>query len=187
MKKLIISVLLAALALAPSTAFSQSTATSPNIAPVECGVAVTTSSTSTARDYDPRGVIDGDRKGLNWERGGGWNDATRGVFPDWIQLTFPCEQAVNRVVVAHLQNNFAAPVEPTTETPATFYQLVDYDVQTWDGRNWQTVKQVRGNDRALNDLSFAAVTTRGVRLNVLAANGFYSRVVELEVFFVPAV
>jgi hypothetical protein len=185
MRKLTIAILFAALALTP--ALSQSAATGPNLAPVECGVAVTTSSTSTARDYDPRGAIDGDRKGLNWERGGGWNDATRDAFPDWIQLTLPCEQAVNRVVVAHLQNNFAAPVEPTTDTPATFYQLVDYDVQAWDGRNWQTVRQVRGNNRALNDLSFPAVTTRAVRLYVLAANGLYSRVVELETHFVPVV
>ncbi|MCA1619246.1 MAG: SBBP repeat-containing protein, partial [Acidobacteria bacterium] len=54
------------------------------------GVATASSTTTQAElpgmDFSPAGVINGDRKGLNWERGGGWRDATNNAFPDWVQV-----------------------------------------------------------------------------------------------------
>lgn len=30
----------------------------------------------------------GQRRGLNWNAGGGWRDGTPATFPDWLQVTF---------------------------------------------------------------------------------------------------
>lgn len=149
----------------------------------DCSTTITVSSTyEGGRDYSPSGANDGDRKGLNWERGGGWSDATRDLYPDWMQATFAIPRTVSRVVVVGLQNNFNAPVEPTPEMTSV-YSLTDYDVQAFDGRNWQTVHSVRGNDKVLNDITLTVpVTTRALRIWITNARAYFSRIVELEAY-----
>src|SRR5262249_12543628 len=48
------------------------------------GVATASSSYNTG-GYGAAGAINGDRKGLSWGSGGGWNDDTFSSFPDWLQ------------------------------------------------------------------------------------------------------
>ena len=59
-------------------------------------------------------VNNGDRAGLNWGSGGGWNDATTGVFPDWVQINFNGSKTIDHVIVYSMQDNFASPVDPPT-------------------------------------------------------------------------
>ena len=56
------------------------------MAAATAGAIATASSTYPGRNYSPVGAIDGDHKGTNWENGGGWNDATLDVWPDWWQV-----------------------------------------------------------------------------------------------------
>ena len=58
-------------------------------------------------------VINGDRKGVGWGSGGGWNDGTLNVWPDWLEVRFNGLQTIDEVDVFTLQDTFAAPVEPT--------------------------------------------------------------------------
>ena len=39
-------------------------------------------------NYPASGAINGDRQGLNWGAGGGWNDGTQNAGPDWIEVAF---------------------------------------------------------------------------------------------------
>ncbi len=65
---------------------------------------------------------------------------------------------------------------------ANLYGLVDFEVQTWDGRAWVTVPNgaVTGNDRVANFFSFPEITTTRVRVLVHHARSHFSRVVEVE-------
>ena len=38
--------------------------------------------------FPPSAVNDGDRTGINWGNGGGWNDSSADVFPDWVEIDF---------------------------------------------------------------------------------------------------
>jgi hypothetical protein len=45
-------------------------------------------STTYSNGYSAAGSIDGDRKGLSWGNGGGWNDGTPDSWPDWLEVDF---------------------------------------------------------------------------------------------------
>src|SRR6185436_13997973 len=45
-------------------------------------------SSTYSGNYPAAGAINGDRKGLKWGAGGGWNDGTPNTSPDWIEVDF---------------------------------------------------------------------------------------------------
>jgi hypothetical protein len=151
-------------------------------------------STATASSEYPNGgfpatsAIDGEHKGLNWGANGGWNDGTRDVYPDWLQVDFNGSKIINQIIVYTVQNNFHNPQEPTPLTPADYHGLLDFDVQYWDGSNWVTVPggSVVGNDKAMRTFLFAPVTTTKIRVFVTDARVHYSRITEVEAFGVAA-
>ncbi|MGB8511017.1 MAG: hypothetical protein WCD76_21785, partial [Pyrinomonadaceae bacterium] len=155
-----------------------------NVADKDTGATAEASSTYTSRNYSTDGAIDGDHKGMDWENGGGWNDETRDLFPDYLQINFNGSQVISEIRVYTLQDDFRNPQEPTPEMTAGLYGLIDYDVQYFDGTNWVTVPggQIRGNDRVLRALTFPNVTTSKIRINVLNAREHFSRIVEVEAF-----
>jgi hypothetical protein len=119
---------------------------------------------------------------VDWANGGGWNDNTRDLWPDWLQVNFNGSQTINEVRVYTLQNDFRHPVEPTESTPAELYGLLDFDVQYWNGIGWVTIQSVNGNDKALRVITFPDVTTDRIRVFVRNAREHYSRVIEVEAF-----
>ncbi|MEJ3749593.1 discoidin domain-containing protein [Actinomycetes bacterium KLBMP 9797] len=123
--------------------------------------------------YPACGTTDGDRDSAHWGSSTGWNDGTRGRFPDWLQVTFPALSTVGRVDLYTLDS---------ARYPAARYGLRDWDVQVDSGGQWVTVAQVRGNTAGLASSVFAPVSTQAVRILTLASNEglTYSRVVELE-------
>src|SRR5262249_281900 len=58
-----------------------------NVAAAANGGVASASSTWNG-SFPASSAINGDRKGLNWANGGGWQDATSGSFPDWLQVNF---------------------------------------------------------------------------------------------------
>ncbi|MDQ3805359.1 MAG: PKD domain-containing protein, partial [Acidobacteriota bacterium] len=159
-------------------------ACSLNVALAANGATATASSTYPDRNYSPDGVINGDRAGLNWDAGGGWNDATYGVWPDTFEINFAGSRKVDQIRVYTVQNDFRNPVEPTPTTPATDYGIADFDVQYWDGDSWETVTggNVTGNDKAMRVFAFAPVTTSKIRVVVNKSRESWSRITEVEAF-----
>ncbi len=155
-----------------------------NIATAANGSTAVASSTVNA-SFPALGVINGEHNGNDWGAGGGWNDGTRGVFPDNIQVNFNATQTINSIAVYTLKNspNNGQPVNDTTA--ATSYGVKDFDVQYWTGAAWATVPggSVTNNTLAKRQFIFAPITTDKIRVVVNSSNdGLYSRIVEVEAF-----
>jgi hypothetical protein len=153
-----------------------------NVALASAGSIASALTTYPNGSYPASSVIDGEHKGLNWGSGGGWNDATRDLWPDPLEINFGTTRTINEVRVYTLQDSFSSPVEPTPDMTCTLYGLIDYDVQYFDGSNWVTIPggSIRSNDKVMRDVTFPEVTTSKIRINVLAARAHFSRIVEVE-------
>jgi len=147
---------------------------------------VASASSSYGSDYPAAAVNNGDRKGLNWGSGGGWNDGTRNKFPDWVQVQFDGVQTIDEIDVFTLQDAYTSPAEPTESMTFTGYGITAFEVQYWDGSNWVTVPggSVSGNNLVWRKFSFPAVSTDRIRVLITDVLGRprYSRVVEVEAY-----
>jgi len=144
---------------------------------------------SASSEYDAAraagGANNGDRKGLNWETGGGgWNDSSIGVFPDWWQVNFGASKTIREVRVFTIQDNYTNPVEPTDTMTFTQYGVTAFEVQYWNGAAWVTAPggAVTGNNRIKRTFTFTPLTTDRVRVLVNNALASYSRLAEVEVY-----
>jgi photosystem II stability/assembly factor-like uncharacterized protein len=156
-----------------------------NIALGSNGSTAVASSTTTVRDYSPANAINGDRKAANWESGGGgWNDNTRDVYPDNLEVDFSASNTISEIRVYTVQNDYRNPVEPDANTPADVYGILDFDVQYWNGAAWVTVPggSVTNNDKAMRVFTFPDVTTNKIRVVINNSRAHFSRITELEAF-----
>jgi Fungalysin metallopeptidase (M36)/Fungalysin/Thermolysin Propeptide Motif len=164
-----------------------------NVAHRDTGATAEASSTYASNNFQPSGAIDGDRKGADWANGGGWNDNTRDVWPDWLQVNFNGSQTITEVRVYTLQNDFRNPVEPTPATPADLYGIEDFQVQYWNGSAWVVADDpatagvvegnVVGNNKAMTVILLpSGVTTDRIRVHVTKGRAHFSRVIEVEAF-----
>jgi hypothetical protein len=150
--------------------------------PVNVALNGTTSASGAQSGYGPSGVVDGDRKGLNWGSGGGWKDNTSNTWPDWVQITFAGgPKTISRVVVYSLQDN-GATLEPTTSMTGTFNVATSFDVKTWNGASWVTQASVTGNQLIKRIVTFPPVTTSQIKIVVNGAQSPYTKIVEVEAF-----
>jgi len=154
-----------------------------NVASAANGATAIASSTYGA-GYAASGTINGDRKGLAWGAGGGWNDGTSNAWPDWLEVDFAGTKTIDEVDVFSLQDNFTAPAEPTRTMLFTQYGLTDFTVQYWSGTQWVAVPggAVSGNTLVWRQLTFAAVTTPKIRILVSGALASWSRATEVEAY-----
>jgi len=153
---------------------------SNNVALASAGAVATASSTYNA-NYPAGGVINGDRKGLNWGKGGGWNDGTANQWPDWLQVDFAASKTIDRVVIYSLQDKYGTPVEPTDAQTFTKYGVVDFVIQGWtDPTGWTPLATVTGNKLVKRTVTFAPVTTKAIRVSISRTKDAYSRLVEVE-------
>jgi YD repeat-containing protein len=143
---------------------------------------VASASSNYGTGYPVAGVLNGDRKGLNWGSGGGWNDATSGSYPDWLQVTFNAAKTLNEIDVFTVQDTYTSPLAPTATMTFTKYGIVDFQVQTWNGGAWVTVPGggVTGNNLVWRKFTFAPITTDRFRIYVTKALASYSRLTEVE-------
>jgi hypothetical protein len=134
-----------------------------------------TASSENLPTYPACGAVDGDRDSAHWGTTTGWNDSTKGAFPDWIQVTFDQPVAVGRVDLYTLDS---------AKYPAARYGLSDWDVELQVGGAWQTVAQVRGNVLGEVSSTFSPQTASALRVVTLGSNEgvTYSRIVELEAY-----
>jgi len=132
--------------------------------------------------YPVESINNGDRRGLNWNAGGGWNDATLGAYPDWVQIDFNGPQTIGQIDVFTLQDNRESPLVPTLGLTFSKYGITRFDVQYWDGDAWVNVEggNVVGNDKVWQQFVFAPVNTTRIRVLVSGAMNNFSRIVEVE-------
>jgi hypothetical protein len=166
-------------------AWGTSASADTNVAAASAGASAVASS-SYGPGYPASSVINGDRAGLNWTNGGGWLDGTYTSFPDWIQVNFAGQKAIDHVVVYSLQDNPANPVDPLDTMTFSLYGVTAFTVQGWNGSAWVTLGSVSGNNLVKRTVSFAAFTTDRIRINVTAALQGHSRITEVEAWGIPA-
>lgn len=129
---------------------------------------------STHGNFKTCGAVDGDSDYRDWSTKTGWNDADKGVFPDWLAVTWPEPVELGRIETV----TYGTPARP-----AALQGNKDFDVQVKSGGEWVTVGSYRDNtlDRVVT--TFDPVTTDAVRVMVYASNsGDYSRILEVEAY-----
>lgn len=165
-----------------SSSVSATTLSAPagsNVALASAG-AVASASSTYSNGYPVTAVNNDQRSGANWGNGGGWNDATYGTRPDWVQINFNGIKTIDRVVVYTLQDNYTNPIEPTDTLTFNTYGITDFTVQGWDGSAWVTLATVSGNNLVKRTVSFAAYTTDRIRINITNGLDGWSRITEIE-------
>lgn len=109
-------------------------------------------------------ATDGKRLVSNWREffPTTWMAAPRAPLPQWLEITFAGPKKITSVAVYTIA--FA------TWTPATS-GVRDWDVQVWDGREWQTADSVTGNTKVskISRLKTPA-TTEKIRVLIKATN-----------------
>jgi thermitase len=138
------------------------------------------SASSAYAGYPVAALNDNQRSGAGWGNGGGWNDATAGAFPDWVQINFNGTKSTDRVIVYSVQDNYTNPVEPTDSMIFSLYGVVDFTVQGWNGSAWVALASVTGNNLIKRTVNFAAFTTDRIRVQITKALNSYSRITEIE-------
>lgn len=156
-------------------------ANAPNVAAASMG-ATASASSQIGGGFPVASVNNGDRKGLNWGSGGGWNDGTQNAFPDWVQIDFPSSKTINEIDVFTVQDNYASPAEPTLSMTFSQFGIVDFQVQYWNGSSWVDIAVVTGNNKVWRQFTFSSVTTTKIRVLVNNALGGYSRITEIEAY-----
>ena len=141
---------------------------------------VASASSTPGENYPASAVNNGDLVGKNWGHGGGWADATSGSFPDWVQIDFNATKTISRVVVYSLQDDYGVAGVPTDTTRLTAYGVTDFTVRGWNGAAWVTLASVSDNALIKRTVSFSAFATDRIRINVTAAFGGFSRIVEIQ-------
>ena len=142
--------------------------------------AVTSASSTYSSAYPVAAVNDNQRTSINWGNGGGWNDATANMQPDWVQINFNGTKTIDRMVVYTIQDNYTNPIEPTDTLTFSTYGVTGFTVQGWDGSAWVTIATVSGNNLVKRTVSFAAFITDQIRVNVTSELAGYSRITEIE-------
>ncbi len=157
--------------------------TSVNVASAANGATALASSVYSA-GYAEAGAINGDRRGLNWGAGGGWNDATSSAYPDWLEIDFNNSYSIDRINVFSVQDAYLAPIDPTATTTFSLYGLKAFDVQYWTGIAWATVPggTIAGNTLVWRTVTFTPITTQKIRVVVNGAVDSWSRITEVEAF-----
>ena len=159
---------------------------SVNVALASNGGAVNASSTYS-NAYPSSAVNNGDRRGTNWGDGGGWNDATFGESPDWLEVSFNGSKTINQVDVFTVQDNFASPSDPTSLMTFSSYGVTSFRVEYWNGSGWSAVPGAfnTANNRVWNTFAFSPITTARIRIVIDGALAGYSRITEVEAWQSP--
>ena len=163
------------------------TGTKVNVAAAAQGATATASSSYNPVNYPASAVINGDRRGLNYGAGGVWHDATGGVYPDSVEITFAGSRTIDEVAVFTVQDAWNAPSEPTPSMTWSQWGVKDFTVQYWTGSAWQTLPGgvIVNNNLVWRTITFAPITTTKIRVLAQRAADDWSRLTEVEAFEIP--
>lgn len=161
-----------------------------NVAAAANGASASASSFCNSCNNDgisrpPSAAINGDRKGIGWNTGGGgWNDGTANSYPDWLQVDFAGSSTIEEIDLFSLQDNFSSPIEPFQGLTFSKYGVTSFQLQYWDGNSWATVPggTISGNNQVWRKITFAPITTPRIRIYVTGSADEWSRIVEVEAY-----
>jgi hypothetical protein len=147
--------------------------------------AIATASSTHSSGFNVTNVINGERAGRVWGSNGGWNDATNGAFPDWVQINLASPVPVDEINLFGVQDNYQSPVEPTETMTSTKYGLVSFQIQYWNGSNWMTVPNgsISSNNRVWRKITFPAINTDKIRVSINSTMDQWSRITEVEAWY----
>lgn len=148
------------------------------------------SSSHSSGNFPASAAINRDRKGTGWGMGtGGWNDGTPNQFPDYLEVHFDGDKAIEEIDIYTLQDNYNNPVEPTQDMVFTLYGITDFDVNYWDAANnqWVYLGGARNNNKVWWQFKFPTVVTSKISITILNAISGpnpknFSRITEVEVW-----
>ncbi len=139
-------------------------------------------SSEYSSDFNVESVNNGNTSSDSWgSPGGGWNDGTDGVFPDYLWINFDKLRNLTQVKIYTLDS---------ATYPASQYGIKDYELQYLipggnpnnDG-DWKTYTTVTDNTEGMITHYLGNIVTQGIRLKINDSNdGRYSRVIELEAY-----
>jgi hypothetical protein len=130
-------------------------------------------------------VNDGDRTGVKWAAGGGWDDGTPGVFPDWVQVNFAGKKSISEINLFMVPDDVTNPSEPSETLTFTKYGLTSFQVLYWGASGWTVVPggNVKSNNLVVRKFLFSPpIFTDKVRVLTLGSPDGYSRLLELEAY-----
>lgn len=140
----------------------------------------TATASSSLGTYPPTWANDGDKLGLNIASGGAWASGAATV-PQWLQIDFSASRSIDQIDVYLVQDAPFSPSTPTLYMTGTTYVLSNYDIQYWNGSSWVTIESVVSDHHIWHEVTFAAVSTTKIRINITgAAPDGFSRIVEVE-------
>jgi len=141
-----------------------------NVALASRGASARASSEHPSGLYPADSILAGYTAGDRWARGGGWNDATEGQFPDWVEVVLPRPVTIMAVRLITLQ-------------PAPQYGIRDFEIMGQKGGDWVRLAEIRDNDEAIVTFGVPAIRTDRVRVVVHGSNDdAYSRIIAVQVF-----
>ena len=143
---------------------------------------VASASSTLLGNYPAGSTINGDRRGIGWAAGGGWNDGTQNVTPDWLMVEFNGPKTIDEVSVFFMQDAFSAPLEPTPTMTFGLFGVRAFEIQYWTGSAWATVPgtAVTNNNLVWRRFAITPITTTRIRVFITAPLNGYSRVIEVE-------
>ena len=142
---------------------------------------VASASASFNANYGPSGTNNGDRRGLNWGNGGGWNSPLG--LPQWLEVDFNNTYALNEIDVFTVQDDYTSPSEPTLNMTFTLFGATGFQVQYWNGTQWTDIPSgnVTGNNRVWRQFALSpTINTNKIRILINASRDNYARLVEVE-------
>ena len=156
-----------------------------NVAAEENGGVATASSTHASSGFHAKAAINGDRLGISWSSdpvvGSGWHSVDT-TLPSWLQIDFKGEQPITEVDIFSVQDGYQAPVDPTPTMVFTLYGLIAFQVQYWTGSAWEDVPggKIIDNNLVWRKITFPAINSSKIRVQVNATKDLYSRIIEVE-------
>lgn len=119
-------------------------------------------------DYQPANVINGWSRPLG-EATNMWRSNPDADLPQWIDLTFPKPVTLNTVHVAFgtdLNSRQLAKTRDPNSGELVLAAVTDYDIEAFDGTEWQMLVRETGNFQRWRRHRFDEVTTTRLRLTV---------------------
>lgn len=131
-------------------------------------------------------TINGDRKGQHWgtdpTTGSGWHCGTYDNYPDTLEIRFNGTRTIAEVDIFAVQDNWTSPVEPNESMTASIVGVSAFTVEYWNGSSWTMIPgaNVTANTKVWRKFTFAPISTSRIKVTVIAAQNYYSRLAEVE-------
>lgn len=147
--------------------------------------ATATASSTLNADGAPSHAIDGNTTSFsvnNW-----WNSAAISGTPnEHLDIDLGLYRSISRVMLQFVPDNYSTRTNPVSDSETfTLYGIVAFRIQIPDGSGgWTTIKSITANTNTRRTVTFPAVVTSLVRIQVdaITTGDTSARIMEVEIF-----